>query len=363
VYPVTARFLAALTEAHTVVTRVTLYRTDGKAEVLDHIGGSVTVDRRSATRRTCTVTLADPTLIPRTAADRISVYGARLQIARGIRYNDGAEELVPLGTFRIDRVEGDVDDGPATISGKSLEAVVADDKFTAPYRASGTAVGAITALIQRSIPTAVVTSTATDATIGPRTWDIQGDPWAAVMEIGATIGAEVYADADGIFTIAELPDPLTATPVWTIAASEGGAYIQADRGMSLDNVYNAVLARGENAEDGVPPVSALVTDTDPGSPTYWDGPFGHRPTFISSPTLIDVGQCTSAATLRLRSARAANASADISSLPNPALACGDVIRVRYMDGTSELHQADSFTVPLDVAGDFPIRTIAAKEDA
>ncbi|MFE7513823.1 DUF5047 domain-containing protein [Streptomyces sp. NPDC057540] len=361
-YPVSARFLATIMESHTPVTQVTLYRTDGVVEQLAHTGGSVSVDRSSSTRRTCSVTLADTSLIPRTDTDRLAVYGARLQITRGVAYTDGTTELVPLGIFRVDEVSGDVDVGPATIQGKSLEIVVSDDKFTTPYRATGGAIAAVTALIRRSLPDAVVDgSAATDATIGSRTWDIEGDPWQAAVEIAASIGCEVYADADGAFVIAPLPDLLTTTPAWTIAAGEGGAYIEASRTGSSDGVFNGVLARGESTEAATAPVSALVVDSDPGSPTYWDGPYGRRPLFYSSSTLVTTGACVQAATLQLRAARAPNSSADLTSLPNPALAPGDVLRVAYPDGTKELHQAAAFGVPLDVGGAFTVRTISAKE--
>jgi hypothetical protein len=67
--------------------------------------------------------------------------------------------------------------------------------------------------------------------------------------------------------------------------------------------------------------------------------------------------------LKLIAGKAPNASGNFSSLPNPALECGDVIRVIHPDGTRELHQVQSFSVPLDIGGDFPITTIAAKEDS
>ncbi|MFD5384236.1 DUF5047 domain-containing protein [Streptomyces sp. NPDC127074] len=362
VYPVSDRFLAALAESHTPIVKVELFRPDGRVETLDITGGSVTVDRGQATRRTCTVTLTDAALIPLTASDKLSIYGARLRISRGIQFADGAE-TVPLGVFRLDSVDGDVDEGPVSLAGKSLEAVVSDDKFTVPYKATGTAVGAVTALIQRSIPDAVVVNRAMDASIGPRTWDVQGDPWTAVAECAAAIGAEVCADADGVFIIAELPDILATPPVWTIAAGEGGVYVKAQRGMSADGVRNGWLVSGENTETDVPPVSALVVDNDPTSPTYWSGPFGHRPDFYSSPTITTVPAATAAGSLKLRASVSPNASADISSLPNPALEPGDVLRVAYPDGKRELHQVQSFTVPLDVGGDFTIATISAKEDA
>ncbi|MEU5976395.1 DUF5047 domain-containing protein [Streptomyces sp. NPDC047315] len=360
-YPVSDRFLQALAGSYNPVTQATLYRADGMVETLPITGGTVTVDRSQQSRRTCSTTSADLALIPLTSMDKAAIYGARLQISRGIRLGE-YQELVPVGLFRVDGVAGDIDMGPVTLTGKSLECVVADDRFTAPYRGSGTAVGAITALIRRSIPTATVdSSNATDAPIGPRTWDVEGDPWAAVVELGAAIGCEVFSDADGTFIIAPLPDIATTTPVWTIAAGEGGVYIQANRGMSSEGVKNGWLVRGENTETGAAAVQALVVDNDPGSPTYWSGPFGRRPDFYSSSTIVTVASASAAATLKLRASVAPNATADISALPNPALEPGDVLRVVYPDGSKELHQVASFSIDLGVGGDFVIQTISAKE--
>jgi hypothetical protein len=363
VYPVSARFLARITEDHQVATSVVLFTTDGRTVPVEHTGGSVTVDRSQAIRRTCSVTVADVGLIPRTPTDQLAVYGAQLRISRGVDYGDGSNELVPLGLFRLDSVEGDVNEGPVTLQGKDLAAVIQDDKFTAAFTVSGTVVSAITALIQRSLPTASIVSAITDTGIGRKTFAVEADPWAGCQEVAAAAGAEVYPTADGTFLITTLPDLLTTTPIWEIAAAEGGAYIRAARGMTSDRVYNGVLARGENSADNVAPVSALVTDNDSTSPTYWGGPYGRRPMFYSSPTLTTTAACTAAATLKLAAARAPNATGDISSLPNPALEPGDVLRIVHPDGSRELHQAASFTVPLDEGGDFPISTISAKEDA
>lgn len=362
-YPVSDRFLARLAESHTPVTQVLLFLTDGRVIELPHTGGSVTVDRAQAIRRTCSVTMADPTLIPRTPTDQLATYGAHLRISRGVDYGDGSQELVPLGVFRLDSVGGDVSQGPVTLQGKDLAAVIADDKFTVPYTVTGTLISAVSEVIHRSIPAAEIVAGISDVTIGSRTFDVEADPWAGVQEIAAAGGAEVYPDADGVFRISTLPDLATATPVWSIEATEGGAYISANRAMSSDNVNNGVLARGENTADNVAPVSYLAVDTDPNSPTYWSGPYGRRPMFYSSATLTTTGACQQAAILKLAQAKAPNASGDVSSLPNPALEPGDVLRVMHEDGSRELHQAASFSVPLDVGGDFPIATISAKEDS
>lgn len=362
-YPVTDRFLARLAESHQVATRVQLFLTTGQVVDLDHSGGSVTVDRGQATRRTCSVTCPDPDLIPRSPTDQLATYGAQLRISRGVYFGDGTEELVPLGLFRLDSVGGDINDGPITLTGKDRSAIIADDKFTTPFTVSGTVVGAVSSLIQRSIPDADILSLIVDAPIGSRAFDVDADPWAGAQEIAASAGAEVYANADGVFVIATLPELLTTPPVWAVEATEGGVYISGNRAMSSDNVYNGVLARGENTADNIPPVSYLATDTDVNSPTYWGGPFGRRPMFFSSSTLMTLAACTQAANLKLAQAKAPNASGDFSSLPNPALEPGDVLRVMHADGTRELHQVASFSVPLDEGGDFPIATISAKEDS
>ncbi|WP_328336721.1 DUF5047 domain-containing protein [Streptomyces violaceus] len=340
-----------------------LFLTNSAVIDLEHMGGSVTVDRSQAIRRTCTVTIADPSLIPRTPTDQLATYGARLCIARGIDYGDGSSELVPLGVFRLDDADGDVSEGPVTLQGKDLSAIVADDQFTEPFKVSGTVVGAVTALIQRSIPDADVISLVTDQPIGSRVYDVEADPWAGAQEIAAAAGAEVYPNADGVFVIAALPDLLTTPPVWAIEATEGGVYIKANRGMTSAGVKNGVLARGENASENVPPVSYLAVDDDPTSPTYWGGPYGRRPKFISSSAYTTLNACTQAANAELAKSKAPNASGDISSLPNPALETGDVLRVTHEDGSRELHQAAAFTVPLSEGDDFPISTISAKEDA
>jgi hypothetical protein len=361
-YPVSARFLPRLAESHRPVTEVLLFMTDGRVVPVEHTGGSVPVDRGQAIRRTCTVTTADVSLIPLTPVDQLATYGARLVIRRGVEYGDGTTELVPLGTFRLDEVEGDPAEGPVTLTGKDISAIVADDKFTTPYQATGTVVGAITALITRSIPDAQVISLIVDAAIGPRAWDADGDPWAACQEIAAAAGAECFVNADGVFVISALPDLLAVTPVWAVEATEGGVYVKGTRSMSADGVFNGVLAKGDSTGAGAP-VQYLAVDTDPGSPTYWDGPFGHRPTTYSSSTLTTLAACTAAANVKLRAARAPNTKGDLSSMPNPALEPGDVIRVTHPDGLRELHQIASFTVPLDDGGDFPIGTISAKEDS
>ncbi|MEU3826443.1 DUF5047 domain-containing protein [Streptomyces sp. NPDC029080] len=341
-----------------------LLRADGVVIDLPHTEGSVTVDRGNAVRRTCSVSVPDVTLLPMTPTDQLAIYGARLRIRRGVIYGDGSIEAVPLGLFRIDSISGDPAFGPVTISGSGLEAVIADDKFTAPYSTRGAtnAITAITNLIQSSMPgAAVANGGASDAAIGTMTWDAQGDRWAAVQECATAIGAEVYADADGQFIIAELPDLLTAPVAWDIDAGTTGVLISADRAFSRDGMYNMVVASGENAEDGAAPVTATASDTDPTSPTYVSGPFGRVPLFYASATLTTTALALNAAQKLLRDSVKPNATVSLTSLPNPCLEPGDVLRVTYEDGRRELQQVQSFTISLGLDS-ISIETIGGKQD-
>lgn len=193
------RFVPALAHSHVPVSVVELYWPDGRVTELPHTGGSVTADRGAAIRRTASVELNDPGLLPRTAADYLTISGARLRILRGIYYQDGTTETVPLFFGRLDSIEGDPDTGPITLSASGLEAVIADDKFTAAYstRGASAAVTAISALIRASLPDALIASTADDTPLGSRTWNAQDDRWAAVQELATAVAAEAYADAEG----------------------------------------------------------------------------------------------------------------------------------------------------------------------
>lgn len=366
IYPVTEDFLRLLAESYRVLSEVELHFTDGRVETVDHISGTVTADRGSACRRTCSVVLPDPSLIPRTERDKLSVYGAYAVLRRGIDFGGGRRQMVPLGQFRIDDVEGDLHTGPVTLTGTSFESYLVDDSFTAPTTTRGYALvsTAIGYLVSTSMPSLVIDTTRlVDTACGVTTWDVEGDRLEAIKEVARAAGCEVYCNADGALVVAPLPDPLLTPPVWEIRAGERGNLIKAIRGMTSRGVKNGVLARGENSESGSGPASYLAVDDDTSSPTYWGGPFGHRPAFISSSTLTTVGACQAAATYELAARRRPNATADLQSLPNPALEPGDVIRAIYADGTRELHQVQSLTISLEPGGQFDLTLIGSKEDA
>jgi hypothetical protein len=337
------------------------------ASNLPFTDGSVTIDRGSKTRRSLSLSVSSPKYLPWTATDTLAAYGQQLVVSRGIRFSSGAEEWVPLGTFRINEPSGDVHLGPVTITGASMECAISDDKFQAPTttRGYGGCVDAITALIRQTLPDAVIvnlTSGARNPTCAVATWDAGGDRWDAVVQIALAMQAEIYVDAQNRFVITDLPDVVNGTVAWDIAEGEGGTLMSAARAMPRTAVCNAVMASGENSSSGAAPVSGVARDTDPTSPTRWGGPFGKVTKFVSSALWVTAADCVANAQYLLFDAIAPNVQTSINSLPNPALEGNDIIRLAYV-GRKERYLVQSLTVPLTADGSFALALRGGKDDS
>ncbi|MGW1828829.1 DUF5047 domain-containing protein [Streptomyces tubercidicus] len=327
--------------------------------------GSVTLDRGSKIRRSLSLTVPDLSLLPWDATDPLAVYGQTLVVSRGIWFAD-APEMVLLGTFRIDEPSADVHEGPITLTGKSSEAAIQDDKFLVPTstRGYGSCVLAITALIRATLPDAVIvnaTSDSRDPVCAVATWDANADRWDAVVQIAAAMNAEIFVDALDRFVIVDIPTVDTSTVAWEVADGEGGTLMSAGRQMSRTNVFNRVVATGENAAAGTAPSYGVAYDNDPNSPTRWGGPFGKVTKTISNSLLTTAGACTAAAGYALADAMAPNIQTSLATIPNPALEAGDCLRVNCV-GRKDLFITQSLSVPLTAEGSFPITLRGGKED-
>jgi hypothetical protein len=350
-----------------MVARVDAYY-DGELTVsgLPFADGSVTVDRGSKARRTLSLSISDPKYLPWSATDPLAVYGQELVAYRGIRFSDGSEELVPLGTFRVNEPSGDVHFGPVAVTGTTMESAIIDDRFQVPTstRGLGGCFSTIEALIRQTLPDAVIVN----LTAGTRNppcavadWNANSDRWDAVVQVATAMHAEIYVDATNRFVVVDRPDVLSGNVVWDIAEGEGGTLISSARRMSRTAVFNAVVATGENTSSGTAPVSAVAKDTNPLSPTRWGGPFGKVTKSISSSLWTTTGACQSAADYALFDAIAPNIQTSIDSLPNPALEAGDIVRLSHA-GKKELFLTQSLTIPLTADGDFGITLRGGKEE-
>lgn len=339
-----ARFAAAVRSSHKPIIRATLIPARGAPLPVPVADWEVTCDRTSKTRRTLRATLGSGVPIGITG---LSAYGAVLQLESGIDYGDGTVELLPVGRFRLDRRDTARPGAGSTITGYGLEQVVQDARFLTPRTTSGSsAVDLITTLIQEAIPGAVVINRASrDTSVRQVTWD--RERWDAIdgtdASLARAIGAEVYADGRGRFVITDVPT-LADRPVWTVDEGPGGVKVSESSSETASGVYNIVVASGDGT-DGTAPIGPVIAyDDDPTSPTYWQGPFGPRPRFYSSPLLTSAAAATLAARSVLADSLGLVRSLSFEAVWHPGLECGDLVLVEREGGRLEPHLIDRLTL-------------------
>ena len=176
-----------------------------------------------------------------------------------------------------------------------------------------------------------------------------GSPWNDISSLAAGVNGQLYIDAVGRFTVAQLPDPSTVEPVWDYMDGEGGLLTKVTRKIDSSKAVNYVIATGENTITSLP-FRAIAVDSDPNSPTYYLGPFGRvvgrEP---GRKRLQSQKQTQNAANLYLNWFVGGDESVTVEGVCNPALDVGDVIRVRRK--RLGIFQPDQ--VITDLAADFP----------
>ncbi|MFJ8883600.1 phage tail protein [Streptomyces sp. NPDC102402] len=171
--------------------------------------------------------------------------------------------------------------------------------------------------------------------------------------IAAALGADVYADADGVMTFA--PVPTLADPVvWRIPY--GVALVEPAEQETAEGLVNlwAISGDGGDGAEAVGPV--YVWDDDPNSLTYAgpdpvadplapqrDGLTGVRirSERYASALITDIGQAYDVGRARLADSLGIQASLSFTSACNPMLEPGDVVEVEVRPGEWQRHIIDS----------------------
>lgn len=365
-WPVSARFLAAVKAPHAVVSAAELFtagRLVADSSQVRIVSGSVKVDATAATRRSfdsLQLSVPDallPTLLHRTALDP---YGNEITLSRGVRYADGSVELVPQGVFRIESTA--VADGPAgsrevTLGGFDRSYSISQNGWDMPYLiGAGTLVtDAIADIIQNRLPgTTVINLVPSAVTTATHLLDESSDPWVdGVQMLALLIGAQAYFDVLGRFVIAPVPDP-SPPPVLTLSEGPGCVITELGRTYDASTARNKVILTCENGQGT--PLRAVATDTDPASPTYINGPFGVRTLRESMNAAASQAALSTAARARLLQVAGVSEAPTMKIVPNPALDVGDVVQVtRLRSGMDhDLLIPASFELPLTYADVQPI---------
>lgn len=318
--------------------------------------GNIRVDLDGQVRRTGSITIADPRLVP-TLSDILSPLGTEIRIRQGIIYPNGDEELVPLGVFRLEVTGwGERDQAPQIQLYDRSKALLAE--LPSPFsRAGWSAQAAIISFLEWFYPLL--------APINPiglfgdlKDYRLPGghvfeadNHWDPIVELARNIGGRLYFDVEGspkCVPIAELDE--LSDPVFEVNAGAGGVLVSADHTYSREGVFNAVTVVGAAKGEGVIP-RGTIYNLDAGSPLRYGGPFGKAGTTINDSSLTTVAQCLARARRELRKYTGLSYSLDFSSVPNPALDAGDIVKFVYPTGAFALHQIASLSIPLG-SGDF-----------
>ncbi len=348
----TAAFDAAVKRAHTIAIQVNvLLNRTPVVSGLKVTDGSVTLDRTAAIRGRCSISLAEPLLIPTSSGGPLTPYGYELAIGRGVTYPDGSRELMPLGVFPIQTSALDGVTLITAIEANDRAQLVSDARLEDAYAiAAGTNYAtAIHDLIAAAVPGLTYQFMTTSYTTPDLVFEAQADRWDAARNMATSIGAELYFNGSGHCVLR--PEPgFSSVPVWAISEGEGGLLVAAALAMDRGPAYNAVIATGENTALTTVP-RGVWYDLDPTSPTFYNGPFGKKPRFYASAFITTPEQALSAATSIGQSQQGVARSLTFGSVPNPALEPGDCVEfTRTAIGINECHSLDSITFGLAADG-------------
>jgi Domain of unknown function (DUF5047) len=356
VRPVSEDFLTTVRGSHKIFTRVKVITTyqEGLAPTgtaIDVVDGDVRADAKADVRQTVDLTTRGDRRWPDVPTDLLTPYGNELFVERGVDFGNGTVEIVSFGYFRINSV--DQDDGPdgeIKLAGSDRMIGLIDGRIPTPITfTTGTSLTTVfETLVHEIYPDATILF---DFAADESTFDTQHvaeqDRYKFLNELAKAQGKVMYWDHRGQLRIESPLDP--SSPVWEVNSGEDGILVKLQRELTRDGVYNAVVATGETTDESKPPVTAIVYDVNPDSPTYWEGRFGKVPRFYSSSFLTTVENATAAARSILLQAIGLPYNVNFQAVPNPALEVFDPIKITSREG-SVVHVIDTLSTPLTADG-------------
>lgn len=354
-YAASGEFKSYARENHIVVAKAEVWSVDQKLATLLVSEGSVEVKAKSAIRRTCSVTLTTTrelnSLVPDNDFDLLTPFGNELRLFRGIQFDDGSIEFVPLGVFVIiDVAIKDTNDGvQIVLAGDDRSLIVSRNKWTEPYQmVNGSLEDSLADLLTDRFPDAQTNFTATNVTINQVVLGTErnNDPWKDAVEIAELVGFDLFFDANGIAQLTPFPSLDGSTIVASFKEGEETTILELDRTISTRETYNGVIYIVEGVEVPVP-IRVEVFDEDSTSPTYRFGKFGEVPIFVNSNLLTTEAEAVIAASSLLNLYIGAQETISWNSMVDPTLDVQDVVYIKA-DGAKvdRVVIIDSLSIPL-----------------
>lgn len=354
-YPTSSNFKTAIRTNHVVLSKAEIWNQESKILDLPIESGSVSISVNNLMRRTCSVRLiTDRTvdnLVPNTGFDAITPFGNEVRVYRGVRFDDGTEEYVPLGVFVMTdvRITDNNNGVMIEITGEDRSLLVSRAKYTQAYKmVPGTLEASLTALLQDRYPDIETNFPVTNVTIQQIILGINSDnnPWRDAVDIAALVGYDLYFDVDGIATMKQFPSLDGSAVVASYQEGENTLITSIDRTMSTKETYNGIIYTVQGSQIATP-IRVEAWDEDSTSPTYRYGVFGQAPIFINSNVIATSTEATQAAIYLLNKYIGAQEQITWNSIVDPSLDANDVVYIHSIGAkVDRLVIIDSLTMPL-----------------
>lgn len=352
----TDRFYREIRGSHKVVSYVDVVSPEQETIRLLATDGSVDCDKTAAIRRKCNISCVDPfgDLTPRKNGEILTPFGTEIRPYRGVEYEDGTQEICPLGVFRLSRATVTDSGGGSPViglEGFDRSRTISRAKFTSPYVISpGTnAITAIKAIVKRTFPEVEFDSISSSvATTAPLLYDAGSDPLEAIFKLATSVGCNAYFDASGRFAILP-PHDINALPSadFTFIEGQGCTMLDLSREYSDEPGFNGYVVTGESVGDNLPPVRGEAWDDNPTSPTYRKGPYGEVPGFHTDNLAKTADQCKTIAKSLLADVLGFSSKLALTAWVNPSYEADDIVEVkRAKSAVDGIYSVDAFNVPL-----------------
>lgn len=274
----TAAFKAAVSASHTITTRVEKWSAAGQLQaVLYPTDGTVQIDARRATRRTCSLSFVDydGTLVPSDTSSTLSPFNGHLRIYRGVVYPDGTQELVPLGRFTLVSTNLSAGNDGVTIEveGEDFTRLFQDKRWDngkalTPGANIATTIAQLVSALVPGQATNIASTTSTLPTTHTITLGkgLTQNAWDDISLIAQSNGWEAWFDAYGVLTVGAHPVIPTSGGT-AIAYGSDSLLLGVSRNLTMDGAVNKITVTAEGAGIPAPLPAGYATDDSASSPT------------------------------------------------------------------------------------------------
>lgn len=365
-WTVTPGFEAALrAPVHTVRVRIDVLDTDlnvieSLRPTLNVVDGGVDVDITRGNRRTFQMNLLNNNaeFSPGTDLSGLFYVDRAVRIWRGVGYGADTEELVPAGTFLIDKADVTVERNMSivTLSGQDRWKMLAKSQFTVPttYAAATPLNDVFRDMASEAGVTQLVLDALLDRTTDSKTLNVArhyevGDRRGEeLVKLATAFGIDVYFDPLGRLVTQDFRDPADSSPVWRFEPGEQTLLSQLQASWDDEGLFNHVVVTGTG--DPLQTYRSERKDEDPLSPTRI-ARIGDRVKRMESPVLASQDAVDKASLTLYYNSLVLTENVRIEAICNPALEGNDVVDVieSTYSGLNSRYRLTQFNVPLSTS--------------